>query len=99
MSVFVTSRARDARVDVQDEGPGIPADILPRVFDRFVSGSRQQGGLGLGLYLAKRIAANRGGDLTVESPPGRGARFTLSLPLREESVSAQRAIPAASPRG
>jgi signal transduction histidine kinase len=66
VSVFVTSRARDARVDVQDEGPGIPADILPHVFERFVSGSRQQGGLGLGLYLAKRVAAVHGGDLTVE---------------------------------
>jgi signal transduction histidine kinase len=98
VSVFVTSRARDARVDVQDEGPGIPADILPHVFERFVSGSRQQGGLGLGLYLAKRVAAVHGGDLTVESAPGKGARFTLSLPLREESASAPPAAPEASPR-
>jgi signal transduction histidine kinase len=99
VSVFVTSRVREARVDVQDEGPGIPADILPHVFERFVSGSRLQGGLGLGLYLAKRIAAIHGGDLTVESPPGRGARFTLSLPLREGSASALPAAPAASLRG
>jgi signal transduction histidine kinase len=99
VSVFVTSRVRDARVDVQDEGPGIPEDILPHVFERFVSGSRQQGGLGLGLYLAKRIAAIHGGDLTVESAAGKGARFTLSLPLREESASAQPAAPAASLRG
>jgi len=99
VSVFVTSRVRDARVDVQDEGPGIPEDILPHVFERFVSGSRQQGGLGLGLYLAKRIAAIHGGDLTVESAAGKGARFTLSLPLSEESASAQPAAPAASLRG
>jgi signal transduction histidine kinase len=99
VSVFVTSRAREARVDVQDEGPGIPADILPHVFERFVSGGRQQGGLGLGLYLAKRIAAIHGGDLTVESAPGKGARFTLSLPRREGSVSAQPGAPAASLRG
>jgi signal transduction histidine kinase len=99
VSVFVTSRVRDARVDVQDEGPGIPEDILPHVFERFVSGSRQRGGLGLGLYLAKRIAAIHGGDLTVESAAGKGARFTLSLPLREESASAQPAAPAASLRG
>ena len=98
VSVFVTSRVRDARVDVQDEGPGIPEDILPHVFERFVSGSRQQGGLGLGLYLAKRIAAIHGGDLMVESAAGKGARFTLSLPLSEESASAQPAAPAASLR-
>lgn len=99
VSVFVTARMRDARVDVQDEGPGIPEDILPHLFERFVSGSRRQGGLGLGLYLAKRIAAIHGGDLTVESAPGRGARFTLSVPLREGSASARPEAPAASPRG
>lgn len=98
VSVFVTCRMREARVDVQDEGPGIPADILPHVFERFVSGSRQHGGLGLGLYLAKRVAAIHGGDLSVESPPGRGARFMLSLPLPEGSASAPPAAPAASPR-
>jgi signal transduction histidine kinase len=94
----VTARVREARVDVQDEGPGIPEDILPHLFERFVSGSRRQGGLGLGLYLAKRIAAIHGGDLTVESSPGKGARFTLSLPLPEGSASAPPAAPAASPR-
>jgi signal transduction histidine kinase len=45
-----------------------------------VSGDAARGGLGLGLYLAKRIAAVHGGDLTVESEPGKGARFTLTLP-------------------
>ena len=69
-----------ARVDVVDEGPGIPSEMLPYVFDRFVTGGRREGGLGLGLYLAKRIAALHGGDLTAESQPGKGARFTLSLP-------------------
>jgi two-component system, OmpR family, sensor kinase len=98
VSVFVTCRARHARVDVQDQGPGIPEDILPHVFDRFVSGTRQQGGLGLGLYLAKRIAAIHGGDLTAESAPGEGARFMLTLPLPEGSASAPQAAPSASPR-
>ena len=81
VTVFVNRDQHRARVDVVDEGPGIPADILPHVFERFVSGSRREGGLGLGLYLAKRIAAVHGGDLTVESPPGKGARFTLTLPV------------------
>jgi signal transduction histidine kinase len=68
-----------ARVHVIDQGPGVAPDILPHIFDRFVS-TRRKGGLGLGLYLAKRIAALHEGDLSVESPPGKGAHFTLSLP-------------------
>jgi signal transduction histidine kinase len=68
-------------VDVVDEGPGIPPDVLPFVFDRFYTSRRgREGGLGLGLYLAKRIAALHGGELAAESEPGRGARFTLRLP-------------------
>jgi len=66
-----------ASVDVVDEGPGIPAEHLPRVFERFYSSGT---GLGLGLYLAERIARLHGGSLSAESPPGRGARFVLSLP-------------------
>jgi two-component system, OmpR family, sensor kinase len=69
-----------ARVDVIDEGPGIPQELLPRIFDRFVTGQKVGEGLGLGLYLAKRIASAHGGDLAVESAPGKSTRFTLSLP-------------------
>jgi two-component system, OmpR family, sensor kinase len=69
-----------AIVDITDQGPGIPYDVLPHVFERFYSSRRREGGLGLGLYMAKRIAAAHGGDLTVESDPGRGARFRLTIP-------------------
>lgn len=79
---------RQALVEVIDEGPGIPPEQLPYLFERYRTGGPGEGGLpggresglGLGLYLAKRIAAVHGGDLTADSPPGRGARFTLSLP-------------------
>jgi signal transduction histidine kinase len=71
---------------VSDQGPGVPPHLLPRLFDRFARGSGSSG-LGLGLYLAKEIAAAHGGTLEVHSEPGRGARFTLSLPLeRGEST-------------
>jgi signal transduction histidine kinase len=86
VSIFVR-RGKGARqeelalVEVIDEGPGIPQDFLPHVFERYVSGEHGRGGLGLGLYLAKRIAAVHGGDLTAHSQPGKGARFTLSLPI------------------
>jgi two-component system OmpR family sensor kinase len=81
INIFVRreDRRRQALVEVIDEGPGIPPEQLPHLFDRFHTG-RPEGGLGLGLDLAKRIAAVHGGDLTADSQPGKGARFTLSLP-------------------
>jgi signal transduction histidine kinase len=88
VSIFVKRGKRQrvgdvALVEVIDEGPGIPHDILPRVFDRYAA-KDGRGGLGLGLYLAERIAAVHGGELTVESQPGRGTRFTLILPTSVE---------------
>lgn len=102
VSIFVTLQANRpdgplAKVDVVDQGPGIPEDILPHVFDRFVTGSQRQGGLGLGLYLAKRIAGVHGGDLTVDSRPGHGARFSLTLPVSPESGVVRQEAPSASP--
>ncbi len=93
VSVFVRLQERRpdgprAIVEVVDQGPGIPKDLLPRLFDRFVTGSRpgtHGGGLGLGLYLAKRIAEQHGGDLLAESPPGSGARFCLTLPAQADA--------------
>jgi len=104
VSVFVTLQRNRvdgafAKVDVRDEGPGIAPDMLPRIFERYVSGMKSEGGLGLGLYLAKRIAAAHGGDLTVESAPGKGARFTLTLPAGPGSGAARERAPEASPRG
>jgi len=72
-------RPRCAVVEIIDEGPGIPPEQLPHVFEPYRSS--REGGLGLGLYIAKRIAAMHNGDLSAASPPGKGARFTLKLPL------------------
>ncbi|WP_369247683.1 sensor histidine kinase [Streptomyces sp. R41] len=70
-------------VDVQDDGPGIPADLLPRVFERFARGdssrSRASGSTGLGLAIVQAVAAAHGGAVTVDSVPGRTV-FTLHLP-------------------
>jgi two-component system, OmpR family, sensor kinase len=68
-----------ARLEVRNEGLGIAPDVLPRIFDRFVTRGPRSG-LGLGLYLARRIAEAHGGELMAESEPGKGARFTLGLP-------------------
>jgi two-component system OmpR family sensor kinase len=77
-------------VDVQDDGPGIPADLLPRVFERFARGdssrSRTSGSTGLGLAIVQAVAAAHGGAVTVDSVPGRTV-FTLHLPaLAQETL-------------
>lgn len=70
-----------ARVVVADQGPGLPADDLDRVFEKFERlGRSGDGGSGLGLYISRRLARSMGGELTVESAPGQGARFILDLP-------------------
>lgn len=84
VTVLIASEKRTAgeyaRVTVMDEGPGVAPEILPRIFERHATTKARGGGLGLGLFLAKRIAELHGGELTVESPPGRGAKFEFSVP-------------------
>jgi signal transduction histidine kinase len=83
VEVSVDSERRDdgmwAVLTVANQGPGIPPDLLSHLFQPFISGSSSRG-LGLGLYLASRIAGVHNGTLTVDSAPGEGTRFTLSLP-------------------
>ncbi|MEU6354966.1 HAMP domain-containing sensor histidine kinase [Streptomyces sp. NPDC047072] len=70
-------------VDVEDNGPGIPQDLLPHVFERFARGdssrSRASGSTGLGLAIVQAVATAHGGAVTVDSVPGRTV-FTLHLP-------------------
>ena len=78
-----TSIRRDRmHIEVQDDGPGIPADQQRAVFDRRYRGhSAGTNGLGLGLYLSRMIAVRLGGSLTVRSTSGEGATFILALPV------------------
>ncbi len=73
-------------VRVSDSGPGISADVLPRIFDPFFSTKAE--GSGLGLSVSYAIARAHGGDLRVESPPGQGATFTLLLPVAAPALDA-----------
>jgi signal transduction histidine kinase len=81
---FVRTEMRDARpwarIDVVDEGPGIPDAMLPRLFDQYATSREEEGGAGLGLYIARRIASAHGGEIEARTDPGRGARFTVRLP-------------------
>lgn len=73
-----------ATVTVADQGQGISAEQQAMVFEKFERlGRTDSGGSGLGLYIARRLARAMDGELTVDSAPGQGARFTLSLPARD----------------
>ncbi|MCC6175531.1 MAG: HAMP domain-containing protein [Chloroflexi bacterium] len=95
----VLDRGR-ARLDVTDTGIGIPAEHLPRVFDRFYrvdpARSRATGGTGLGLAIVRHIVESYGGTVTAQSEPGRGSRFTVYVPAAQPSASADSAPPAGS---
>ena len=70
-----------ARIVVADQGPGLDTAQQARVFDKFERlGRSDEGGTGLGLYISRKLARAMGGELTVESAPGQGARFILELP-------------------
>jgi two-component system phosphate regulon sensor histidine kinase PhoR len=81
-----------ARIEVADDGPGIAAEHLSRVFERFYrvdkARSRELGGTGLGLSIVRHLAESVGASVSVESEPGRGSRFTVSLPGRLRSSAA-----------
>ena len=67
------------RITVEDNGPGIPADEIEKIFSIFVSGKGSRG-TGLGLPVSQKIMKEHGGQITVTSDPGAGSRFTLELP-------------------
>ena len=69
-----------ASVIVSDQGPGIDPADQQRIFERFERADSQGGGTGLGLAISRRLARSLGGDVTLDSAPGKGARFTLTLP-------------------
>jgi heavy metal sensor kinase len=81
----VSMSGRNATLVVADTGPGIDANDLPHVFERFYRAnkarSRSGGGAGLGLAISKWIAEAHGGDIRCESEPGRGSRFVVTLPV------------------
>jgi signal transduction histidine kinase len=85
-TIVVRVRAQDAtlRVEVQDDGPGIPPEKQTHLFQEFVRVSKGKGaeaGTGLGLSIVRRIAEAHGGQVGVESAPGQGSRFFLTLPI------------------
>ena len=82
---IVSADAQAAHLGVIDSGVGIDADDIPRLFNRFERLQNRKtshvGGTGLGLYLSRELARQHGGDIEVQSQPGAGSTFTLTLPL------------------
>ena len=83
--VFLSARKKGDVLEIScaDNGPGIPSGERERIFEPFFT--RSPRGLGLGLPLARKIVEEHGGTLTVDSIPGKGAVFTLTIPAGEES--------------
>lgn len=93
--VTVSGRKLDEsrlELSVQDDGPGIPAEALDRVFERFYrvdkARSRDQGGTGLGLSIVKHIVQAHGGEVWAKSELGKGTTFFFTLPTGQAAVSA-----------
>jgi two-component system phosphate regulon sensor histidine kinase PhoR len=89
--VAIRGRALDGtrvELSVRDDGPGIPVEAQARVFERFYrvdkARSREQGGTGLGLAIVKNVVQAHGGEVRVESTPGSGAEFFITLPAAED---------------
>ncbi|HDN80970.1 MAG TPA: GAF domain-containing protein [Chloroflexi bacterium] len=84
VEVKATLKDRAVEVSVRDTGIGIEPEELPHIFEKFYRGSSEQNafGTGLGLAIAKQITEAHGGTITVESTPGQGSTFTVTLPLQ-----------------
>lgn len=79
---LVTRREGDGvAVEVQDDGSGIPPDVISRIFDPFFTTKEIGKGTGLGLSISYKIVQQHGGKISVESKPGSGTKFTVWLPL------------------
>jgi two-component system phosphate regulon sensor histidine kinase PhoR len=85
MTTVMGSHLDDGRIEITviDDGPGIPRDARERIFERFYrvdkARSREQGGTGLGLAIVKHVIQAHGGEVRVESEPGGGSKFIISL--------------------
>jgi signal transduction histidine kinase len=84
LRLAVRREGPSAVLEVADTGPGLPPDVLPRLFEPFFS--TREGGLGLGLTLSESLAQAQGGRLSAGAAPGGGAQFSLQLPLDTDTT-------------
>ena len=83
LTITTEKQENQVRIAFQDDGPGISPENMSRLFEPFFTTKQPGEGTGLGLSLSRSIILEHGGDLTFESEPGRGATFTIDLPITE----------------
>jgi two-component system NtrC family sensor kinase len=88
--------ANESRIEVKDDGMGIPADILPQIFEPFMTTKENGHGVGLGLAIGRGIVERHGGEIKVESEAGKGTTFVITLPM--QAAAAMRPMETASAR-
>jgi signal transduction histidine kinase len=100
VEISVERNDSTARLVVRDQGIGIPRARLPFVFDLFdrAAPSRNYGGLGMGLFVARALVQAHGGSIDVESAEGVGSTFTVKLPLDGDHASTRATMPAEPPK-
>jgi signal transduction histidine kinase len=81
----ISGNGAGTMITVEDNGPGIAAENLPRIFDPFFSTKPVGKGTGLGLFIVHEIVGQHGGTVSAESEPGRGCRFSVYIPDRKNT--------------
>jgi len=87
-SITVSGSAAGVRIEIADTGVGIAPDLLPRIFEPWVTTKSEGHGTGLGLSITRDVVAGHGGTITAASEPGSGATFTIDLPAAGAAVPA-----------
>jgi len=87
LRIRLEKQDKSVAVVFQDDGPGIPPDILPNIFDPFYTTKRPGRGTGLGLSICKAILREHNGNVEAASGPGGGAMFTVTLPLTDQTMA------------
>jgi two-component system sensor histidine kinase ChvG len=82
VEVDVTGAPGAVRIAIRDHGPGISEAVMPKIFDRFFTTDADRDGTGLGLAIVETVIEAHGGTVRAESPPGQGATFTVTLPVK-----------------
>jgi signal transduction histidine kinase len=85
VTLRVAAGNRSLRFSVADQGAGIPPERRDVIFEKFSQGGDRPGGAGLGLSIAKEIVAAHGGQIGVDSAPGRGSEFWFTIPVNREA--------------
>ena len=87
LTIAASAPGQSLVLTMEDTGDGVPAELLPKIFEPYVSTKAK--GMGLGLTIARRIVEAHGGRIGVESQPGHGTRFTVSVPLNPQPLTSK----------